>query len=511
MMPDANSSSAARERARPNLLYIHSDQHSPQALGCYGDPLAPTPNLDRLAARGSLFRSAYCASPICVASRMAMLTGLHPCQPRVWSNDHCLNSSVPTLAHSLGAAGLSPVLSGRMHSVGPDQPRGYVARFVGDHNPNFLGGRQPGRGQLEGTAGPDFASIEISGSGQSGYQVHDEAATDAALKYLKRHAGDSPEEPFCLTVGYMLPHPPFVARGEDFSRYADRVTLPRIREPFDKVSHPFLRWWRRRGGIDERVPDELVLRCRAAYWALVDRLDAEIGRLIEYLDTSGLSDDTLVIYTSDHGEMAGERDFWWKHVFYEPSVRGPLIVSWPRQLPRGAVFDEVVSSQDVTATLLDLMDAPALPGSPGRSLRPLLANPANEPRRWENLAFSEYCNDEAFSPKGGCRQRMIRRDRWKLVHYHEQPCQLFDLENDPDELEDLAEDPRHRATIGALQDELLRDWDPEAIRLQMALQRQRIRILADWGKATQPEPVIQWPMTDGMNFLDDAAATPSPS
>lgn len=166
---------------RPNLLYIHTDQHSPHVTGCYGDPLVQTPNLDKLAASGALFENCYCVSPICVPSRMSMLSGKHPYQNEVWTNEHMLDSGIPTLAHSMGAAGYHPVLIGRMHSLGPDQLHGYAERLFGDHGPNYIGGTGPSRGVLDGTSGPHRISLERSGAGQSGYQVHDEYVTAGDL------------------------------------------------------------------------------------------------------------------------------------------------------------------------------------------------------------------------------------------------------------------------------------------------------------------------------------------
>ncbi len=176
------------ERARPNLLYIHSDQHNAAVAGCYGDQHVHTPHLDRLAGAGALFTSNYCCSPICVPSRMAMLTGRHPWQNEVWTNSHVLNSGIPTLAHSMGAAGYRPALIGRMHSVGPDQLHGYCERLVGDHSPNFPAFPKISSilGQLHGTAGPERTSLRLAGAGQSGYQVHDEAVTAAAVDWLNR-------------------------------------------------------------------------------------------------------------------------------------------------------------------------------------------------------------------------------------------------------------------------------------------------------------------------------------
>ena len=131
------------ELSRPNLLYIHSDQHSPHVTGCYGDDLVDTPNLDQLAANGVVFDNAYCSSPICVPSRMSMLSGRHPFQNEVWTNEHALESRIPTIAHAMGAVGYQPELVGRMHALGPDQLHGYAARFVGDHGANHPGNSGP--------------------------------------------------------------------------------------------------------------------------------------------------------------------------------------------------------------------------------------------------------------------------------------------------------------------------------------------------------------------------------
>ncbi len=493
-----------KESPQPNLLYIHSDQHSPYVLGAYGDDVVNTPHLDRLAQTGTLFRNVYCASPICVASRAAMLTGLHPHQTQVWSNNHGLDSAIPTLAHSLGATGLRPILSGRMHAIGPDQYHGYVERYVGDHNSNYIGGRESGRGQLGGAAGPHYNSIVKSGIGQSGYELRDEAVTDASLDFLDRHfkikASNGVRQPFCLSVGYMLPHAPFLARKDDFERYANVVTMPRIREKMEQVKHPFLRWWRKRAEI-EKLGDEEILRCRAAYWALVERLDAQIGRILRRIEEAGVLEDTLIIYTSDHGEMAGEHDLFWKHAFYESSVKVPLIISWPKRFSQGIEISEVIGAIDVTATLLDAMKAPPLPYSPGRSFVPFLTG--EKPLKdWRNVAFSEYCNDEAFSPEGGCRHRMIRKDDWKLCFYHEQPCQLFNLKEDPDEVDDLSEDPDCAEIRTALIEEVMRDWNPDEIRLQMALKRRRDAVLYDWARNASPSEILRWKMTDEMNYLE---------
>ena len=205
---------------RPNILFIQSDQHNPSVTGCYGDPVVETPSLDRLAARGARLTSAYCASPICVPSRMSLITGRFPHENEVWTNDQTLDSAIPTYAHALGAAGYRPVQIGRMHFNGPDQLHGFAERTVGDHSPNWPGSPRPvDHGRLSGTAGPDRVSLELSGSGQSAYEVHDEDVVAATEDYLDNFGeSNAPGAPLCLSVGLMLPHQPFVARPQDYAR-----------------------------------------------------------------------------------------------------------------------------------------------------------------------------------------------------------------------------------------------------------------------------------------------------
>jgi choline-sulfatase len=487
---------------RPNLLYIHSDQHSPLVLGCYGDPVVRTPNLDRLAREGVLFESAYCPSPICVPSRMSALTGRHPHQNQVWTNEHILDSGIPTLAHALGAAGYRPVIAGRMHALGPDQLHGYVERLVGDHGSNYIGGVPVDRGTLSGTAGPDHISLERSGIGQSAYQVHDEYVAAAAVDYLNRYAvarrAGHEQGPFCLTVGLMLPHPPYVARRQDYEVYQGRVGLPNHPEP-PAEEHPFLAWWRRETRAEFTTEQEAI-RARTAYWALVARVDALVGQILAALERHHQADNTLIVYTSDHGDMLGEHGLWWKHTFYEASARVPLIMSWPGRLPRGACCERVVSAVDLNATLLDACGAPALPNAAGRSFL-AQATGADAPGAWEDVAFCDYCSDE-YAPPGGCYQRMIRAGRWKLAYYHGQEPQLFDLQEDPDERHDRAQDPACRGVREALTERVLDGWDPEWVRDAMAAKRADNEVLRAWAREVQPPDSYRWPLKPKMNRLE---------
>ena len=481
---------------RPNLLFIYSDQHAAAVSGCYGDPVAETPNLDALAARGVLLENVYCPSPICVPSRMSFLSGRYPHENRVWTNNHSLDSSIPTLAHAWGAAGYRPLLVGRMHSNGPDQLRGYADRFVGDHGPNYLGGFPVDHGQLTGTAGPARVSLEKSGIGQSAYEVHDEYVTAATVDLLNRlgieRRSGVATEPFCLSVGLMLPHQPFVARRADYERFEGRVGLPHVSTPFSEDLHPYFRWWRSRCGIEE-VTETEILRARTAYWALVYRMDAMIGEMLEALRRNGLEENTLVVYMSDHGEQVGEHGLWWKQTFYEGAVKVPVILAWPGGLPEGVRSNRVLTSMDLNATMIAALGGPALPNSRGRSALELLRGQSDD---WEDLAISEFCTEE------GCLQRMIRRDEWKLNYYHGQPAQLFNLAEDPDELCDLAEDSVQAETLRALTAELLSDWDPAVVEAEMARKRADAPILRDWARNVQPADQYRWPLRPEMDYLE---------
>lgn len=231
------ASAGNTKQKRYNLLYIISDQHSPFVTGCYGDPVVSTPHLDSLAARGVTLDNCYCVSPICTPARMSMLTGRHPHQNQCWGNNDHLDTGTPTFAHAFGAASYRPVLIGRMHSNGPDQLHGYAERLVGDH--------QGQKGIPGGTAGPMRVSLEVSGHGQSSYQVKDECTTTAAVDYFNREGQrrralppGAVVDPFCLSVGLMLPHQPFIARRADFDLYRGRVPPVRVPpEPLDQV-HP---------------------------------------------------------------------------------------------------------------------------------------------------------------------------------------------------------------------------------------------------------------------------------
>jgi choline-sulfatase len=287
--------------------------------------------------------------------------------------------------------------------------------------------------------------------------------------------------------------PPEVAQSTTFGY----ISHP---EPYGPHLHPHLRYWRERCGITD-VTDAETRRARAAYWALVNRVDDLVGQILGALERLGLAENTLIVYSSDHGEQAGEHGLWWKQTFYEEAARVPLIVSWPGRLPQGERRSHVASALDVNATILDALSAPALPGSRGRSLLPLMADTAAP---WEDVAYSEYCTDDGApgDPTGGCTQRMVRRDDWKLIFYHGFEPQLFNLREDPVELHDRAGDPACAAVRRDLIADVLCGWDPAAVAARIQTKRRDVAILTAWARHTHPPETHRWPLRPEMDYLD---------
>ncbi|WP_129664028.1 sulfatase-like hydrolase/transferase [Phytoactinopolyspora endophytica] len=485
----------------PNVLYLMSDQHAASVLGCAGDEVALTPNLDRLAARGTRLTNMYCPSPICVPSRMSMLSGRHPFRNQVWTNDHPLPGSIATWPHSLGASGYRTRLDGRLHSIGTDQLLGFSERRVGDHSPNHPGGRTSDLGVLMGTAAPKRISLQRSGPGSNPYQWHDVDVTRAAVTSIeefgaRQRAGDG--RPFALSVGFMLPHQPYVADPEDYALFEGRVPPPAV-SATSAPSHPHHRSWREQTDITE-VSAEEQHRARIAYYAMTYRLDVMVGEVLDALERQGLAENTLVIYTSDHGEHLGERGLWWKQTFYDESAKIPCLVSWPGRITAGTTHDHVAGGVDLTATLLDAAGASPLPNADGRSFLDVVTGTPGAREAWADEAYSEYCTDD------GNIQRMVRRGPWKLNYYDAQPAQLFNLDADPHELTDLAGDPGHAGTHAEIHDELrgavLDGWDPAQVRAEIDAMSEDLRILTEWAARTGPPDTHRWRLTPRMSELE---------
>ena len=468
---------------RPNLLVIVSDQHSPHVLGCAGDSVVRTPHLDRLAARGTHFSSAYCAAPLCVPSRMAFMTSQHPSAIQVWSNRDVLGSDVPTFAHALGVAGYETVLCGRMHFIGPDQRHGFERRILMDIGGGYfgLGGPGPDFGPHipAHTAGMQYPGVQFAGPGRTSYQAYDADVTTTAVDYLRTRKQSGDPRPFCLVVGFLLPHSPYICPRPLYDEYAANVSAPSVPEDYLDRLHLAMRAWREDRGVDHLSMAE-AQRARAAYYGLVTLLDEQVGRVLAALEEGGHAADTAVVYTSDHGEMAGEHGMWWKMSFYQGSAGVPLIWSWPGRIAQGHTTSAAASLLDVAPTLLELGSAPTLPNGTGHSLLGLLKGEVVPD--WPDEAFYEML-PSAHVPAA----RMVRRGPWKLSYFHGYDTpQLFHLEEDPQELDDRGADPACRDVREALLARVHAGWSAAANAAIIERRTPDVALLTQWFRAVRP-------------------------
>lgn len=481
--------------AQPNIVLIVSDQHRADWLGCAGNRVVRTPNLDALAAGGVRFTDAYCNAPLCVPSRMSMLAGRQPHHTGVLSNGDSLPSGMPTFAHALALAGYETILCGRMHFVGADQRHGYARRLVGDITPSYPGGPQTDYGALAGTAGQGLRSIAHAGPGESPVQRYDEAVVRAGEHFLREREAAPTDRPLFLTVGLYGPHHPFVAPREHYESahaalLAGDAPLPRDPEP----PHPWVADWFQR--LDAAgITVEETRRVRAAYAGMVGRLDELVGRLVAAART--LPGDTLLVYLSDHGEMAGDRGMFWKQSFFEGAVRVPLIVhplaGQRAGIARGREVRVPVSLVDLAPTLASLGAAPPLPDPDGDDLTPLVRTPDDAAMAggWEERpVFAEPVI-------AGTPVRMIRCGRYKLIYYHGYPSpQLFDLATDPHEQRDLCQIDEYAVVRDALEEQLLADWHPDEIARRAHDRAKDLRYLTRWGSDVGMGPLDLWTNDD---------------
>jgi choline-sulfatase len=456
-------------RGRPDILVIMADQLVPSALPFHGNAVTIAPALSALAESGVVFDAAYTPSPLCAPARASLLTGMLPSRTGVYDNAAEFSSAIPTFAHYLRTAGYRTVLAGKMHFCGPDQLHGFEERLTTDIYPADFGWTPDwDHPDDRPTWYHDMSSVTEAGPCVRSNQLDfDEEVTFAAERSLFGHIRSGDERPFCYVVSYTHPHDPFTIPRPWWDRYegAD-IQLPR---PSDRGElHPHDRRLRAVCAMDHvSLTDDQVRAARRAYYGAISFVDDQIARLLSVLRETGRLDDTVVIVTSDHGEMLGERDAWYKMSFYEGSARVPLLVSWPGRFDPGRVA-AAVSTMDLLPTLVDLCAGDGRAGAmtgqlDGHSLLPHLTG---QPDRDE--AIGEYLAEGAIAPIV-----MIRRGRYKFIHSPADPDQLFDLADDPDERINLADDPHCADLTADFKREVAARWDLTALDRSVRLSQQR--------------------------------------
>jgi choline-sulfatase len=441
---------------KPNIVVIMSDQHNWRVMGNMDDPWIKTPNMDALAARGTQFRNAYTNCPVCVPARMSFLSGQLPLDHRCLINENTLDPQIPTYAHSCNIAGYQTVLAGRMHLYGLDQYRGHEIRLTGDNTPMFWG-----YDNLEKILNKDLKFTILqkrdglikSGKGFSVVQQYDDDVLCDAIDFLEHRTDD---RPLMMTVGFVSPHPPYIARPELFEYYYNKLEDPIQEETFEQTLHPAIADWRRRRNVSD-VSKEEWRRVRAAYYANVQDLDERVGKIMETVERTLKLDNTIVVYVSDHGDSIGINNLIWKTTFFDSSVKIPFIVAGPC-IGENVIVDEPVCLNDLTRTILEYSGGPELPKPYGMSLRAVLESRGKlDPNR----AIISQIGTYGKNPKDrDLPSAMIVKGRYKLISYHGYPRpSLFDLINDPSESSDLGSDCLYDVIAKDLLDELGKQWD----------------------------------------------------
>jgi len=412
-----------------------ADQMTPFMLEACGSTGARTAHMSALARRSANFTNAYTPSPICVPARSCLMTGLHTSTTGCYDNGDPFESFFPTFAHYLAKAGYETVLSGKMHFIGPDQLHGFQRRLNTDVYPAGFLWSYP----LPPADDPDFLAFDFTpqyladniGPGWSKELQYDEETHFRSLEYLR----DVPDRPWMLTVSFTNPHPPYKVPKEYWALYRDAdVPLPDYPDDMDARHSDFDHALRRVHGLhvrgDEIRKPENLIAMRRGFAALAHYIDDKIGELLDVLDDRGLRDDTIVIVTSDHGEMLGEKGLIQKRSLYEWSARIPLFIDIPGVAGRD--IETPVSLLDLPATLIDI--AGQIPVRPleGRSLLAAVHGADLE----TVPVISEYHGEGIMRPSF-----MVRQGDWKYHYCHGSPPQLYNLAADPGEWVNRAGDP----------------------------------------------------------------------
>jgi len=442
--------------AQPNVLFLIADDLN-NFLGCYGDPRAQTPNLDRLAARGVRFDRAYCSFPLCGPSRNSMLTGLYPNSSGILANAQIFRQTIPaqvSLPQAFRQHGYFAARLGKLYhynvpnSIGTDghddpaswelelNPAG-VDRL--EEHPHIFSLRP---GQFGGTL-----SWYASPKGDA---YHTDGLLAADAEWVLERCAREQARPFFLAVGFFRPHTPYVAPEVPYFGYYPEEQMPvvsGVKE--DQADLPAAALASRKKEQDQ-MSDELRRQAVQAYYASISFMDAQVGRVVSALDRLGLADSTIMVFTSDHGYHMGEHGLWQKRSLFEESTRVPLLIVAPGVTPKGAVAQSPVSQIDLYPTLAELCGVKVPANLQGQSLVPLLKDPTLPGRGWALAQVTRGSSGKQFFGYS------LRTPRWRYTEWDEgrEGRELYDHEADPKEFTNLASSAVHETVIEELSQQL---------------------------------------------------------
>ena len=444
-----------------NFLVLMTDQHSRDFLSCYNNVFVQTPNLDRLADHGTLFRNASTNSPICVSARACLATGKYVHQNKCWDNAIAYEGSIPSWGHYLQEKNICVNSIGKLHYRFENDPTGFDEQFIPMHIANGLG-------DLMGSIRPDLPErtqsrkySELVGPGETEYTAYDRNISAEACSWLKERA-NSPDkdEPFVLFVSFIAPHFPLIVPEEYFNLYKN-YSIPSIKKFNPELKdHP---WWRAFNDcytFDRYFTDDDHRKVAIiSYMGLCTFVDNLIGKVLDSLNDHGFSNETNILFLSDHGENLGARGLWGKSVMYEEAVGIPMLLTGPK-VGHKNVVKTPVSLIDVFPTILDAFNLTNPDDNPGRSL----FNIADENDDKDRLVFSEYHG--AGSISGAF---MLRDGEYKYIHYVDCEPELYNLERDPEELNNLAGKADYQKILTHYAAKLYSILDPKSVNSEALL------------------------------------------
>jgi choline-sulfatase len=453
MMLAGGLSPAATEAAgRPNILFICSDQHTGGALGINGHPIVKTPHLDRLAAGGVSFRHAYSGNPVCAPGRASMMTGRFASDVRSYCNSTPFDGNTPTWGNRLRDAGYHCQATGKLdlwhgkdfgflefetshgHSEDPD-----ITSLFRSPVCFRSGERNNANGSYSDRPAPDLKKAQ-------------------RVMYFLREESRKLSQPWCMYVGCSKPHPKFDAASRFREIYPpEKMPLPRWPEDYLEQRHPMFQVLANFKNLQVPIPAERVRRARSAYFGLISELDEVIGMVLDELVRTGQRENTLIVYTSDHGEMLGEHGLWLKNVLLENAVRVPLILAGPG-VPKGQVVNTPVSHVDAVATMLEAGGGAMSGELRGHSLLHMDRHPG--------FAYSESHSE------GNCTGSfMIRKGNWKYLYFTGGDPLLFDMSAPDGEFRNLAKEKQHAPLLKEMHALLTSKVDPDKV-TAMAFEKQ---------------------------------------
>jgi len=415
----------AAQASRPNVLFIAVDDLNTD-VGCYGAPVQ-TPNIDRLAAQGVRFERAYCQYPLCNPSRSSLLTGRRPPRTGIFENSTWFRDRMPdvvTLPQHFRQHGYRTLCTGKIFHGDLDDDKAWD---VGGTKLNRPAPRTPAQTQEREKFADRWEALDRE------EDTADHRNASRAIELLN----EKHDRPFFLALGFAKPHVPFLAPKKYFDLYPiSRIAVPPDFSPLPRTDHPAYRpnfdiFIRRPAGYDE------ARQMIAGYRAATSFMDAQLGRVLDALESSGRRRDTIVVFFGDHGFHLGEKGMWSKQTLFEVSTRVPLIISVPGSRNAGKATRGTAELVDLYPTLAELCGLPAPAGIDGGSLKPLLDKPG---AKWDAPAYT-------FLRRGAVMGASVRTARFRYTEWEGAAAELYDEQADPRESRNIAADPRFAKVV----------------------------------------------------------------